>query len=121
MSLVDSMGTTLLVQNQAVMHGSTITFSSYLVATSTDGGKNVDFDDIDDANGATAARLIFKRQKKFSFELICRADAAPTTDFPEGDMCALSGLTACYVDSAKVSKSKSAAKVAVELTDLGIT
>ena len=121
MALLDSIGESLLVGSQAIIHGVTVTFSSYIVSTATDGGKNVEMEDIDNADGTLSTRLIYKRQPKVSLELICEDDANPLADFPEGDMSVLTGLTAYFVDSAKVSKSKSAAKVSLELTNIGIT
>lgn len=121
MGILDSIGASLLVNNQAVIHGATITFTSYIVKRSNDGGKAVDMEDVDLSTGARASRLIFKRDNKATLELICKSDAAYTTDFPEGDMCTHAGLTAYFCDKATAEKDRGAVKLSVELTNIGIT
>lgn len=121
MAILDSIGTSLLVNNQAIINGATITFTSYIVKRSVDGSKALDMEDVDLSTGARASRFIFKRDNKATLDLICKSDAAYLTDFPEGYMCVHAGLTAYFVDKATADKDRGAVKLAVELTNIGIT
>lgn len=97
------------------------TWTNYILQSVTANGKNVEIEDVDDADGALATRIIFKRHPKIVVEAVCKNAADPSTDFPEGDMCALTGLTAYYVESAPVTKVKGAWKVTATLVLIGIT
>ena len=66
-------------------------------------------------------RLVFLRHARLEVEAVCKTAAAPATDFPEGDMCVLTGATAFYVESARVTETKGATKVSVTLVNIGIT
>jgi hypothetical protein len=121
MAILDSIGTSLVVGGQSVIHGTTVTLTSYIVESATDGGKEVDMEDINDADGALSTRLIFKRHAKVSLKLISKTGATPLVDFPQGDMSVHTGLTEFYVDSLSIENSKSAQRVTLELTDIGIT
>jgi len=121
MAILDSIGTSLKVNDQAVINGVTITFSSYQIQTSQDGSADVDSEDVDAANGARVTRLIFKRDAKATLELICNNDAVPRTDFPIGDMATLTGLTGYFVADCRIAKARGASKASVDLVNIGIT
>jgi hypothetical protein len=121
MAILDSIGTSLLVDGQTVVFGSTITFTNYIVATATAGDTNVESEDIDDEDGALKTRLIFKRHAKATLNLICKSGATPLSDFPMGDMCTYGALTAYFVESLTIERSKSAQRATVTLINLGIT
>lgn len=112
MAILDIIGTT--VTTGASSQGATLT--NYIVQRSTSGEKEVEHEDITDADGATVTRIIFNRHAKLHLELICKTAAAPATDFPEGDMCTVTGLTTYYVDKAPIETYKGAQKVTVDLT-----
>lgn len=97
------------------------TWTDYVVQRATINGKEVDFEDVFDAAGALATRIIFRRHDVLEVEAVLKSTAAPSTDFPPGDMCALADLTLWYVESAPVSKVKGANTVNVRLINLGIT
>lgn len=116
MAVVDSMGTSLIVGGQTV-------FTNYFTENETTGGAEVDSEDINNNDGALATRLIFKRLPTVDLSLICKASAAPATDFPQGDLAPSTAGTysGWYVDSLAVNKTKSATKVSVKLTSLSLT
>jgi len=117
MAILDTIGTG--VQSGATP--SVGTFTNYIVQRVTEGDKDVEIEDIDDEDGKLAARLIFKRHAKLHLELVCKTSAAPATDFPKGNMCAITDLTAYYVDDAKIEKVKGATRVSADLSLIGIT
>lgn len=121
MAILDSIGTSLKVNDQAVINGVTVTFSSYQVQTSQDGSADVDMEDIDNSAGARVTRLIFKRDARATLELICNNDANPRGDFPIGDMAVHAGLTGYFVADCRIAKSRSASRVSVDLVNIGIT
>ncbi len=113
----------MLVGAQTAIHGTTYAFTSYFAITGKDGDVRVDDEEIEDADGALAAILTYKRHKTWSGELFCKSDAAPVTDFPKGNFvvhAAMSG-SGWYVRNSSVAKSKSAAKVSVDLELLPFT
>ena len=117
MASLDSIGTGVI--SGAVP--SVGTWTNYIVQSVTEADKDVEIEDIDDADGALVTRLIFKRHAKLHIEAVCKTAATPVTDFPKGDMCALTGLTAYYVDDIKVTETKGANRISVDLTLIGIT
>jgi hypothetical protein len=119
-TLVDSKGASMFIQGQLIVHGSTISLPSYIAETATDLGKNVVLDEQDDAAGALAAILVYKRQSKWSVVLACKSDATLSADFPEGNYSTISGLTSWWVDSATAAKSKGVMKATVNLTYKGV-
>ena len=123
MSILDNSGATMLVGSQAVIHGTTYLFTSYFAPTGKDGDLRVDDEEIEDADGKLAAILTYKRHKTWSGELMCKSDAVPLTDFPKGDFAAIASLSGSgwYVRNMSVAKSKSAAKVSVDLELLPFT
>lgn len=108
-------------QVQAGAAPSVGTWTNYIVQRVTEGEKEIDLEDIFDADGALVTRLIFRRHAKLTVEAVCKQAAAPATDFPQGDMATLTGLTAFYVDRCSIAESKGATTVSVELTNIGIT
>lgn len=117
MAILDTIGTGV-ISGAAPSVG---TWTNYIVQSVTEGDKDVEIEDIDDADGALATRLIMKRHAKLHVEAVCKSAATPTTDFPKGAMCALTGLTAYYVDDIKVNETKGATRISVDLSLIGIT
>lgn len=97
------------------------TFTNYILENVSVNDKQVDSEDVFDEFGKLAARIIFNRHDKLSITAYLKAAAAPDTDFPVGDLCAIAGLTDWYVESAPVAKVKGAAKITANLVKLGIT
>jgi hypothetical protein len=121
MPFPEQIGTSLLLANQAVIHGSTVTFTNYIVKSSSDGNTEPDMEDVDDAAGARTTRVIYKRDNKWSGVLICKAAATPLVDFAPGRMCTFTGLTSYFVDSMVINKTRGPQEVSLELTNIGIT
>jgi len=98
--------------------GGQATLTGYIVESDSRGGTDIDFEDIQDATGAFHTRIVFeKRMLRINLSLLVTT-GNPATDFPEGALCTVSGLTDYFVDSAPVSKTKSASRVEVQLTKL---
>ena len=116
-----NMGTTLVLGNQKVIHGATITFSSYIVINSNDGKIRVAESEHEDEDGKLVAKVVYQRLPQVDLTLKSLAGAVPLSDFPQGSFCALTGLTTYWVDSCSVSKSKDPEQVSVSLTKIGIT
>lgn len=107
-------GTTLTLTGQSAI-------TNYIVETDELGNADVNMEDVIDAAGQRVTRIIYYKDTKLKLNLICKANAAPATDFPEGAMCTVTGFTSYFVDSAPISRSKGAQKVTVSLTNIGIT
>jgi hypothetical protein len=105
------LGSTLIIGGQR-------TLTNYIVSEETANDANVVMEDVEDADGAFATRIIFRNEGKIKVSLICRTGATPATEFPVGAMCTVTGLTGYFVDSAPIVKSKSAQKVTVEMTKI---
>lgn len=110
---------TELGQNLNIGAG-TIT-GSYIVDSRDEGDKDIDLEDIMDEDGLLNTRIIFNSFDKFSFSLIVISGGLPLVDFIMGEISAHPDFTTLYVESATVSSTKSAQRVAVTLSDLGIT
>jgi len=105
-------GGTLVVGGQTSVSG-------YIVSQETHGGADIDMEDIDAAAGTRASRLIFKIDGKKTLSLI--ATTGTFSEFPEGGMCTATGLTAYFVDACPITKTRSAQRAEVSLTNIGIT
>lgn len=117
MAILDSLGTA--PQNGASLQGATLT--NYIVVSSTSGGKEVRFKDVFDANGALVSRLIFARYPIINMVLIAKTGATtPATDFPMGDICAITGLTTYYVENCEIATDEGETRVTVTLKNIGI-
>lgn len=116
MAILDSIGTA--PSNGASSQGGTLT--NYIVESSSSGSGEVDFEDVFNADGAIVSRLIFNRDPIINLVLIAKNAAAPSTDFPAGDICAVTGLTSYYVESCDIATSKGATRVTVTLKNIGI-
>ena len=114
MTIVNQIGETLAVGAETIT-------GSYIVESREVDGYDVDFEDINNEDGALNTRLIFKRHQKLRLSLINIDGAAPETDFVEGQIATHADFTDYFVDSAKTTKSKSAHRTEVELTILGVT
>lgn len=102
-------GSTLIIGGQRAL-------TNYIVSEDTLNDANVVSEDVEDADGKLVTRIVFRNEAKIKCSLICKTGATPTSDFPVGGMCAITGLTQYFVDSAPVVKSKSAQKVNLEMT-----
>jgi predicted dinucleotide-utilizing enzyme len=112
--MATQLGTTLDI-------GSGTITGSYIVESVDEKDFDVDFEDIMDEDGARVTRLIFNRDEKITLNLICIDAAAPQTDFVVGTIATHTDFTTYYVDSATMTKSKSARRVTVNMTNIGIT
>lgn len=122
MAAIEVLGTGVIQGANVSTATATVTFTNYIVENATEGGKNVDFEDVMDADGKRVTRIVFNREKKLTLTLICKTAATtPMTDFPEGDMCAITGLTTFFVDSCAVSRVKGANKVTVTLSEIFVS
>lgn len=123
MAILDQIGTTLTVGGQ--VSAGLGTFTNWIVEKTTTGDKNVDFEDIEDEDGVLFSRLVYKRHPKITLSLISKGTggtaAQAASDFPAGNICAITGLTSYYCDSVSIESSKSAVRVNVTLVALGIT
>lgn len=99
----------------------TPTITNYILESATEGGKNVDFEDVFNSDGKRVTRIVFNRENKLTLTLICKTGATPLVDFPEGDMSTISGLTTFYVDSCSLSRVKGANKVTVTLSEIFVS
>jgi hypothetical protein len=120
MAITDQIGTDLSV-------GATCTLTipnatKYIVVSCTEGGKQVDLEDIVDPDGKLITRLVFNRFAKITIELICKSTAEPATDFVEGSVTSfgVAPNDKWYIDSAPIVKTKSATKVTVGMTNIGL-
>ncbi len=107
------LGSTLIIGGQR-------TLTNYIVSEDTINDANVVSEDVEDADGKLTTRIIFRNEAKIRLSLICKSGATPTSEFPVGAMCTVTGLTGYFVDSAPVVKTKSAQKVTVDMTLLGV-
>ena len=110
---VAQIGTTLSIG------AGTIT-GSYIVESRVDGEKEVVYEDIDDENGELETRIVFKKLPQVTLNLICISGAAPATDFAQGAKATHTDFTAYFVDTASITRTKSAQRVTVKMTNIGI-
>ena len=94
---------------------------SYIVESAQENGKDIDFEDIMDQDGARYTRIVYNADALLTLNLVCLASAEPETDFIEGAIAAHTDFTSFWVESAKVDVSKSAKRVTVELKNIGIS
>ena len=98
--------------------------SGYTVNERTEGNADIDYEDIFDEDGARATRIVFQVDPKLTLDLLLTSGGTPpvpATQFPEGGMCTVVGLTAYFVDSCPVTYSKGATRVQPSMTNIGIT
>ena len=93
--------------------------ANYIVESCTEGGKQLDREDVFDASGALVTIILFNALPKFELTLLCKSSAAPTTDFTEGTLINCGSGVTFYVESAPVVKTKSPHRVTVSLTNVG--
>lgn len=97
---------------------STVSFgANYIVESCTQGDKQVDMEDVFDAEGALSDRIVYSKLNKISATLICKNGANPIVDFVPGTV--VSGTT-YMITSAPVTKTKSPWRVTVEAVDYGL-
>lgn len=109
-------GTTLMVGGQ-----STATlFSSYIVESETDNEVEADEEMMLDADGKPCTKLIYSKLPVRTFNLICKSDAIPLTDFPPKARVAATGtFSNWFCDSAPITRAKNPTKITVRLISLG--
>jgi len=101
--------------------GSGTITGSYIVESREEGDADLDQEDIFDEDGDRETRIQLNRDPKIVLNLICLSGAAPETDFIKGTIASHTDFTTYFVDDARYSKSKSARRVSVTLTNIGIT
>lgn len=94
---------------------------SYIVESRDEIDFDVDSEDIQDEDGVRNTRIIYQRDSKVVLNLICIDGALPENDFIKGQIAAHADFTSFYVDEATATRSKSARRVTVTLTNIGIT
>jgi hypothetical protein len=95
--------------------------TDYIVESVTINDAEIDMEDIfDGADGARALRLIFNKFAKVKLSLLCKAGAAPLTDYPAETVITIDGAATWFVNSAPVTKTKSPWRVEVDLTNYGL-
>lgn len=102
----------------ALSLGGQITIAGYIVSEDQPGGADIDMEDVDDATGERASRVIYKVDDKRQLTLI--ATTGDFSEFPEGAMCTAAGLTDFFVDSAPVTKTRGAKRGVISLTKINI-
>jgi hypothetical protein len=112
---VAQIGTTLSIG------AGTVAGSDYVVHQREEDDKDVEMEDVDDENGELLTRIVFKKHPKIVLDMVCKPSADPTADFPRGEIAAHSDFTSYFVDDMRTTKTKSAKKVNVTLTNIGIT
>lgn len=123
MALLDTIGAAVVTGGQVA--AGVGTFTNWTVIRCTTGDVNVDSEDLEDEDGGLVARLILKKHAKIGLTLESKGAggtaAQAKTDFPKGNLSALTGLTSYYVDDCSIDSSKSVVRVSVTLVLLGIT
>lgn len=104
-------GTTLLL-------GVGSTLGSYIIAQITNNEANIVSEEVEDENGALATHITYRNEPVIGFELICKSDATPATDFPIGALATLSGYGSYLVENATVTATKSPRRVSVRLRQI---
>lgn len=90
--------------------------ANYYVESATIDG-DVDMEVTNDADGAPLNIAVYNKHPKVDLVLICQSAAAPATDFPVGTNID----TTWFVNSAPVTKTKSPWRVALSVTNIGIS
>jgi hypothetical protein len=94
--------------------------ADYLVQKVVINDKEIDMEDFFDANGARDLRLVYNAFAKVQFTLICKAGAAPLTDYPAQTVITVDSVATWFVESAPVTKTKSPWVVEVSLINYGL-
>jgi len=112
MAVPDFFGEELNTNEQVAVAG-------YIVESDEVGDAEVDSEDVMGENGVRVNRLIYKRLAKRNLSLIVTT-GTPKTQFVVGTIATILGTT-WYVDSCTISETKSATRVQVTVTNIGIT
>lgn len=99
---------------------STGTWTGYVVQRVTDGDKEIDMEKVNDAAGVLASILVYNRFQRIVVEALVKTGSTPATDFPKGDLCALTGLTTYWVEDVNISKEKGPWKVTATLVNYNL-
>lgn len=97
------------------------TFGDYIVESINDGSPDVKSEDIDDEDGHRVTRIILQIDDKVDLTLIAKSGATPLTDWPKGGYSVVAGFTQFFVDDMQRSRSASAQRITVSLTNIGFT
>ena len=95
--------------------------TNYYVTSIKDGDFEVNNGRVLDSDGLQVVELIYQRQELVSLELIPKSGVTPSTDFPKGLACTLTGLTLYIVDSFTWDKKAEPHTVSVTLRKPGFT
>lgn len=90
--------------------------SNYIIESFTVDG-DVDMEVTNDADGAPYEIAVYNKHPTCTLTLLCKAAAAPLTDFPTGTMID----TTWFINSAPVTKTKSPHRVQLSVTNIGIS
>ncbi len=91
--------------------------TDYIIESCTEGGKEVDYEDVFDGNGALVDRVIYSKLPKLEVTMLCKSGADPIADFVPGTV--IAGTT-FMITSAPVTKSKSPWRVTVSAVNYGL-
>jgi hypothetical protein len=91
--------------------------ADYIVESVTENTYEIPQEDVMDANGARAVRVIYQKIPTSTLTLICKAGADPLTDFPAGQL--MPGTT-WFVRSAPVTKTKNPWRVELDVIDYSL-
>ena len=95
------------------------TLGDYIIEDIGEGNKDVKNEDIFDEDGARVTRIVMQLDDKTDLSLIGKSGADPETDFPVGAPCVVTGFTSFFVDDMTFTRSESAMRVSVSLTNIG--
>lgn len=90
---------------------------SYIIESVVDTNKQVDSEDVFDADGALVDRVVYSKLPVVEITAICPSGADPVADFVPGTL--ISGTT-FFITSAPVTKSKSPWRVTINAVDYGL-
>lgn len=97
------------------------TLTGYVVQERGDGDAEVRMQDVFDEDGVLKTRIVFQIMPKLSLNLFALSATDVLADFPRGQLCTVTGLTAYFVDACNRTATEGATQVRVELTNIGIT
>lgn len=101
-------GTTLILSGQR-------SIPNYIVVSDGVGDSNVVSEEIETADGAFSTNVCYRNEAIIKLTLISKSGATPTTEFPKGAMCTITGLTTYIVDDCNIDRSKGPERTTVTL------
>lgn len=97
------------------------TWTNYIVQSVKENDKEIDMEKVMDADGKVTSLVIYGKYPRITVTALLKSAATPSTDFPPGELAALTGLTAYYVESASVDKTKSPHVLTVTLVNYSLS